>query len=45
MIVKTFQYKDQMINYYNKVVKNPKIEFASCSFNGTLGYVVKYWYK
>lgn len=42
---KTFEFKGQMINYYNKVKNNPKIAFACCGFFVKTGYTVQYWYK
>lgn len=45
MITKTFQYKGQMINYYNKVVKNPNISFAICGLFASTGYTVQYAYN
>ena len=32
MITKKFDYKGQMINYFNKVKKNPNISACYCSF-------------
>ena len=32
MITKKFDYKGQMINYFNKVRKNPNISACYCSF-------------
>lgn len=45
MITKTFEYKGQMINYYNKVRKNKNIAFAWCGLFADLGYCVQYSYK
>lgn len=46
MITKTFNYKGQMINYYNKVRKNPNIDFCHCGFSCSYNaYVVEYSYK
>lgn len=46
MITKTFDYKGQMINYYNKVRKNPNISSCYCYLSASLGcYVVEYAYK
>ena len=42
---KTFEYKGQMINYYNKVRTNPNIEFCVCGFFMETGYTVMWWYK
>lgn len=45
MITKTFQYKGQAINYYNKVRNNPHCESCYLSFSCERGcWVVKYWY-
>lgn len=41
---KNFEHKGQMINYYNKVIKNEKITSACCYF-GKNGYTVEYSYK
>lgn len=41
---KNFEHKEQMINYYNKVIKNEKIASACCYF-GVNGYTVEYSYK
>lgn len=46
MITKKFNYKGQMINYFNKVEKNPNISLCCCGFSCTYGcYVVEYCYK
>ena len=49
MITKTFQYKGQMIKYYNKVRKNPNIDFCLCGLFYDVveygAYTVKYRYK
>ncbi len=46
MITKKFDYKGQMINYFNKVRKNPNISACYCSFSCAHGcYVVEYCYK
>lgn len=43
---KSFQYKGQMINYYNKVSQNPKVKACYCGYFPTLGgYTVVWWYK
>ncbi len=45
MITKTFQYKGQAINYYNKVRNNPHCESCYLSFSCERGcWVVEYWY-
>ena len=45
-IIKKFQYKGQQVNYFNKVVKNSKIECAFAYFDAKLGcHVVQYTYK
>ena len=41
---KNFEHKGQMINYYNKVIKNNKVSNAKCYF-GCNGYTVEYCYK
>lgn len=46
MITKKFEYKGQMINYFNKVKKNPNISLCYCYFSCEhRGYVVEYCYK
>lgn len=45
LITKTFEHKGQMINYYNKVRKNPKIDFCIAGFFMEFGYAVRYSYK
>lgn len=46
MITKKFEHKGQMINYYNKVIKNPNISFCCCSFSCLHEcYVIEYTYK
>lgn len=49
MITKKFNYKGQMINYYNKVRNNPGIDFCTCGWfydnDGHGSYTVKYSYK
>lgn len=40
-IKKHFQYKGQMINYFNKVKANPNIEFC-VMYLGEGGYTVEY---
>lgn len=42
---KTFEYKGQMINYYNKVRKNPNIEFCACGYTVNMGWTVMYTYR
>lgn len=42
---KTFEYKGQMINYYNKVRKNPNIEFCACGYTVGMGWMVMYTYR
>lgn len=46
MITKKFNYKGQMINYFNKVKNNPNIGacygYYSCEYKS---YVVEYYYK
>ena len=41
---KTFDYKGQMINYYNKVKANPKVTWCTMSTDVTKGYVVRWSY-
>lgn len=41
---KTFEYKGQMINYFNKVKQNPKVTYCTMSNDATKGYVVKWSY-
>lgn len=46
MITKTFEYKGQMINYYNKAKNNPHIDFIVMGLFPDLGgYAVQYTYK
>lgn len=45
MITKRFEHKGQMINYYNKVLKNEKMGLVVCGFFAGEGYCVKYSYK
>lgn len=45
MITKTFEYKGQMINYYNKVANNANISFCYMSYEQGVGYIVRYMYK
>lgn len=45
MIVKTFQYKGQMINYFNKAKNNPNIDFIVMGLFPDLGYAVQYTYR
>ena len=45
MITKTFQFKGQMINYFNKVKANPTIDFIVMGLFPNLGYAVQYSYK
>lgn len=44
MYTKTFTYKGQMINYYNKVRQNNKIDFCVCGLSAEKGYYVSYTY-
>jgi hypothetical protein len=41
---KTFEYKGQMVNYYNKVVANPKVDKCFCGLMGG-AYRVVWTYK
>ena len=44
--IKTFDYKGQMINYYNKIKSNPKIDFAIGCFSAeTCAWTIYYNYK
>ena len=46
LITKTFEYKGQMVNYYNKAKANPDIAFICCGFFFDTGkYTVMYSYK
>lgn len=42
---KTFEYKGQMINYYNKVRQNLQIELCSCGWVAGQGWTVMYSYR
>ena len=42
---KFFQYKGQMINYFNKVKNNPNVDFVYCGFSSEEGYYLFYTYK
>lgn len=42
---KTFQYKGQMINYFNKVKANPNVDFVMCGHSSEKGYYCFYTYK
>lgn len=41
---KTFDYKGQMVNYYNKVKANPKVKFCVMYTDETNGYTVEWRY-
>lgn len=48
MIKKTFEFKGQMINYFNKVSNNLNIKNAICGLwldeeTNTMKYTVYYW--
>ncbi len=46
MITKKFEYKGQMINYYNKMRNNSNIDFWYRGFSCEEGcYVIAYCYK
>ena len=46
LIVKTFEYKGQMVNYYNKAKANSNIAFICCGFFFDTGkYTVMYRYN
>ena len=38
---KFFEYKGQMINYYNKVRKNPNVGFCMAGFDGPKNYTTR----
>ena len=40
-----FTYKAQMINYYNKVKANPKVDKCWCGIFAETGYTVQWTYK
>ena len=42
---KSFEFKGQMINYYNKVRKNTKIDMCWCGLFMDRGYTVYWTYK
>jgi uncharacterized pyridoxamine 5'-phosphate oxidase family protein len=42
---KTFQFKGQMINYYNKVKNNPNIAFCTMYTDVRTGFTIMYTYK
>ena len=43
---KEFEYKGQMINYYNKLRQNEKIRFCTCCLDmSARAYVVEWEYK
>lgn len=42
----TFKYRGQMVNYYNKVLENKNIGFATCGYDVAEGsYTVEYEFK
>ena len=41
---KHFEYKGQMINYYNKVKNNLKVKMCCCYFEADEGYTVEWCY-
>ena len=45
MYKKNFQYKGQMINYYNKLRQNKKLSFVFCGFDTSCGYTCEWSYK
>jgi len=46
MMTKTFDYKGQMINYYNKVRKNSKVKMCWCGwFSDTMAWTVQWTYN
>jgi hypothetical protein len=42
---KTFQYKGQMINYYKKLMADPKVVPYCTYYEVNRGYVILYHYK
>lgn len=44
-IIKTFEHKGQMINYYNKIKDISKFEFVCCGLYFGKGWCVEYMYK
>ena len=41
---KSFTYKGQMVNYYNKVRQNKDVEWCTCSLDAKTGYTVTWKY-
>ena len=39
---KQFQYKGQMINYYNKLLKNSKLTVVTCEFSMKYGFICQW---
>ena len=44
MYTKTFRYKGQMINYFNKLKKNPNVTCFAGFFCDCGSYAIHYWY-
>ena len=44
MYTKTFKYKGQMINYFNKLKNKPNVTCFMGYFCDCGGYAVHYWY-
>ena len=42
---KHFEYKGQMINYWNKLKNNSKIAWATCGLDAKEGYILEYSYE
>ena len=42
---KNFEHKGQMINYYNKLRKDERIDWVVCCLNANDGYVCEWQYK
>lgn len=39
---KQFQYKGQMINYYNKLLKNDKLTTVTCGLSMKYGFICQW---
>lgn len=44
MNIKTFQYKGQMINYYNKLIQNENLKLATCGCSIKYGWHCSWTY-
>lgn len=42
---KHFEYKGQMINYWNKLINNDNIAWCTKCLDVKEGYIIKYQYK